>query len=149
MNESNTTSTQMSVLTALGFGPDSPLMSEPKLFTDTRFLATLLLELEHELQPADARAALFQIGLIRGMRDAYQVLDQAFLPGLTPTASPPESPPLAMRFQTHRADAGIEIPGSWPEGYEAEARLSKLGSSAEANCSLSAGYTSGMQLYLF
>jgi hypothetical protein len=143
VNNSDATPTPMSVLATLGFGPDSPLMREAKLFTDMRFLGALLVELEDELDPSGARAALFQIGLIQGMRDAYQVLDQTFLPGFAPAAPLPECPPLAIHLETHRSQGGIEIPGAWPEGYEAEARLSKLGSSPEATCSLSAGYTSG------
>jgi hypothetical protein len=143
VNKSEATPTQMSVLATIGFGPDSPLMRQAKLFTDMRFLAALLVELEDELGPAGARAALFQIGLIQGMRDAYQVLDQTFVPGLAPTSPLPECPPLAIHLETHGSQGGVEIPGAWPECYEAEARLSKLGSSPDATCSLSAGYTSG------
>jgi len=133
----------MSVLAALGFGPDSLLMHEPKLFTDMRFLAALVVELEGELGPAGARAALYQIGLIHGLRDAYRLLDQSPVPGLTPEAAVPECPPLAIRLEARRNQPAIEISGSWPECYEAEARLSKLGSSADVSCSLTAGYTSG------
>jgi hypothetical protein len=39
--------------------------------------------------------------------------------------------------------AAIEIPGSWPECYEADSRLARLGPAETPSCVLSAGYTSG------
>jgi len=37
------------MLIELGFGPDTVLMNDPKLFVDSRFLASLLVELDDEL----------------------------------------------------------------------------------------------------
>jgi hypothetical protein len=133
----------MSVLASLGFGPDSLLMNEPKLFTNTHFLAALVVELEEELGRAGARAALCQIGLIHGLRDAFRTLQQSFIPELAPAAPLPGYPPLAIHFEARRSQTSVEIAGSWPECYEAEARLSKFDSSPDVSCSLSAGYTSG------
>ena len=63
----------MAILTALGFGPETLLQSEPKMFMNGRFLASLLVELEDELESTGAQRALFQIGLLFGLRDAYRM----------------------------------------------------------------------------
>ena len=54
---------ESNVLGMLGFGPESLLMNDPKLFVDVRFLGNLLGELEVKLGQDGARTALFQIGL--------------------------------------------------------------------------------------
>jgi predicted hydrocarbon binding protein len=118
-------------------------MSEPRIFMNTRFLASLLIEIEDELEIHDARRALFQIGLLFGLRDAYRL---ARVEARGPQNSVAESTLLAIRFsqQAGKTPVGqIEIPGSWPEHYEAESRLSKLGPEELPSCALSAGYTSG------
>ncbi len=66
---------ELDTLAALGFGPDSPLMAEPKLFLDGAFLAALQAEMEDELGADEARITFFQIGLIHGLRDALRVSD--------------------------------------------------------------------------
>ena len=53
---------QLEMLTSLGFGPDTVLMNDPKLFVDGRFLASLLVEIHDKLGPQKASLALFQIG---------------------------------------------------------------------------------------
>ena len=60
----------LELLTSLGLGHDTALMNDPKLFVDGRFLASLLVELEDELGPRKASLALFQIGMLHGLRDA-------------------------------------------------------------------------------
>jgi hypothetical protein len=141
----------LQTLSALGFSPDAALMNDPKLFVDRRFLAALLVQLERELESAAPADTLFQIGLIHGLRDAERVLRGEFLPlrpGLDTVAasSAAASTPLAMRLGARGHDGAggaIAIPGCWPECYEADARLSRLGPSAGPSCALSAGYTSG------
>lgn len=132
---------ELDVLVALGFGPETLLMSEPKIFLDRRFLAALLVELEEALEPTGARRALFQIGLLYGFRDAFRIADEC----AAPTGSA-ETTLLALSLG-HYGNADqpgqIEIDGGWPECYEAEARLSKLGAADCPACALSAGYTSG------
>jgi hypothetical protein len=134
---------ELQLLIALGFGPDSVLMNEPKLFVDLPFLAALQRELVDELGEDGASRTLFHIGAIHGLRDAARVADvQPDTPG------PVECPPLSMRLGAHRpADPsgadGTWIPGGWPDHFEAEARLSKLGACSRPGCTLSAGYTSG------
>ena len=64
---------ELQVLAALGFGPDSALMSEPKLFVDCAFLAALQDELHCELGAEEAERAFFHIGLIHGLRDAARI----------------------------------------------------------------------------
>lgn len=132
----------LDMLAGIGFGPTSQLMTEPKLFVDARFLAALQVEFEEELGAEEAAIALFQIGLLHGLRDAMQFgdLDHARpgLPVLVGTA------PLAMRFGAITpGPRGLELSGSWPDAHEAEARLSKLGQATRHVCLLSAGYTSG------
>ena len=56
------TTPDLSVLSALGFGPGAALTSEPKLFVDRRFLSALMVELERELAVEGAQSAFFQIG---------------------------------------------------------------------------------------
>jgi anti-anti-sigma regulatory factor len=79
---------------------------------------------------------------MHGLRDAQKFSDLASLtPGATGLVA---SSPLAMRFGTIETGArGFELKGSWPDGHEAEARLSKLGRADAHACALSAGYTSG------
>ncbi len=134
-------------LAALGFGPDSTLIKEPKLLVDSRFLATLLAEFEAKLGPEETARTLFQIGLMRGLRDANQALQRSFA-----SARPDEGEwlvtinPLAMRLapnQTTNRAGGHAFQGCWPEAFEAAARLSKLGPAGAPSCALSAGYTSG------
>ncbi len=133
---------ELQLLSALGFGPDSVLMSEPKLFVDSGFLAALQRELHDELGAEEAERTLFHIGLIHGLRDATRVSDvEPGRDGLLPVV---ECPPLAMRFGSQKTTDGIlEVAGAWPDHFESEARLSKLGTGRHPACALSAGYTSG------
>ena len=147
MKKTNECTSALSTLAALGFGPDSALMRDPKLLLDGRFLSSLLAEFRSELGEREANLTLFQIGLMRGLRDSNRLLDGAFSALRTDSDNPPpSSPPLALCFGS---EAGPAAPGShrlhgtWPEGYEASARLAKFGSSDSPCCALSAGYTSG------
>ena len=136
---------ELQLLAALGFGPDSVLMNEPKLFVDAAFLAALQRELADELGDAEAERAFFHIGLLHGLRDAIRI----------GTAEPAgdgcpelvEYPSLVMRLGPlagHARRPGcFEATGCWPDAFEAESRLSKLGASPAPACALSAGYTSG------
>ena len=136
---------ELQLLAALGFGPDSALMNEPKLFVDAAFLSALQSELVSELGEEEASRTFFHIGMIHGLRDAARIGEAepgpAGMPGVI------ETPPLAMRFgggmSSGATASELEMAGCWPEQFEAEARLNKLGSSAAGVCSLSAGYTSG------
>ncbi|MBW2291060.1 MAG: hypothetical protein JRG89_09540 [Deltaproteobacteria bacterium] len=134
---------EIDILSALGFGPETLLMGEPRIFMNTRFLASLLVEIEDELEALGARRALFQIGLLFGLRDAYRLTR---IESHAAQNSVAESTLLAIRFSQRAGPSAageIEIPGSWPEHYEAESRLSKLGPEEVPCCALSAGYTSG------
>lgn len=143
MTAAGKAASEIDILTALGFGPETLLTSEPRIFMNTRFLASLLVEIEDELEALGARRALFQIGLLFGLRDAYRLTQ---MDGGGPQGPVAESTLLAIRFSQPAGTAAagtIEIPGSWPEQYEAESRLSKLGPEEVPCCALSAGYTSG------
>lgn len=146
MNELSQTWPDLRTLQELGFGPDAALMHEPKLFVDRRFLAALLEQFGQELGDEAAAGALFQIGLLHGLRDAFRVV------GTSPeSVAPTESlhggmTPIAIRLNAHRAgqdSQGCEVSGRWPECFEADARLSRLGPAHTPQCHLSAGYTSG------
>jgi len=136
----------LEMLTGLGFGPDTLLMNDPKLFVDVRFLASLLVELDDELEDGDRALALFQIGLLHGLRDATRICrnhDDASPMPLRPTA---ETTSLVMHWTSGACadDAGrLSIQGCWPEGHEASARCSRLGAGTSPQCWLSAGYTTG------
>jgi hypothetical protein len=134
------------MLTELGFGPETALMNDPKLFVDGRFLASLLVELDDELDEQKGALALFQIGLLHGLRDAARVCrghdDET---GSTPSEAA-ETTSLVMRWSSGvRTDASgaFSIVGSWPERHEAIARCSRLGPPASPKCWMSAGYTTG------
>jgi predicted hydrocarbon binding protein len=135
------------MLTQLGFGPETLLMNDPKLFVDGRFLASLLAELDGELGRSDAEFALFQIGLLHGLRDAARVCrthDEERQPNSIDKLA--DTTPLLMRWSggVVTDDTGdLSIGGSWPERHEAVARCSRLGSAADPACWLSSGYTSG------
>ena len=133
---------ELQLLAALGFGPDSALLNDPKLFVDSKFLAALQREFVEELGWEEASRVFFHIGLIHGLRDAGRLDD-------TPcerSQAPPVRTclPVAMSFGSHKAANGqVEVAGSWMDHFEADARLSDLGESPHPACSLSSGYTSG------
>ncbi|MBW2422855.1 MAG: 4-vinyl reductase [Deltaproteobacteria bacterium] len=138
------------MLTALGFGPDTVLMNDPKLFVDGRFLASLLLELDDELGPADAALALFQIGLLHGLRDAARLCepDEQHEMETSPIPVVPTSGTTSLvmewRSGASMAPSGVlALSGSWPERHEATARCARLGSADRPTCWMSAGYTTG------
>ena len=129
------------LLARLGFGPETVLMNDPKLFVDRPFLAALLAEFAGELGAELAASALFQIGLMHGFRDAKRFLDD----GPETTAHPREASTrsTSLALELGPAEPGMRITGQWPELHEAEARLQRLGLAATPACHLSAGYTSG------
>jgi hypothetical protein len=133
------------MLTSLGFGPDSVLMNDPKLFVDGRFLAYLLVELHDELPDQEASLALFQIGLLHGLRDAARVClghDR----GGAGIGDPPETTSLVMQWTggaQNDAQGAFSIHGVWPERHEATSRCARLGAASAPACWMSAGYTTG------
>jgi len=135
---------QIQMLTSLGFGTDTVLMNDPKLFVDGRFLASLLVELDSELGQQKALLALFQIGLFHGLRDAARVCRERDDPASNVTF--PDTTSVVMRWtgggSTHEAGT-FSIEGSWPERHEAVARVSRLGAPESPSCWMSAGYTTG------
>ncbi|MEE2673303.1 MAG: V4R domain-containing protein [Myxococcota bacterium] len=133
---------ELQLLSALGFGLDSTLMNEPKLLIDSAFLAGLQREFFDELGGEGAARAFFHIGAIHGLRDARRIDDsQPERDGLVPMVG---YSPLVMDLGAQTARDGlIEVAGGWPDHFEANARLSKLGASEHPSCSLSTGYTSG------
>jgi len=140
--------TALELLVRLGFGPDTLLMNDPKLFVDVRFLSSLLVELEEELGPADAALALFQIGLLHGLRDAARLchrLDRADPRRAIPPAHEATSLLMDWRRGAHGEDGSGRpaIAGSWPERHEAHARSARLPAPDNPSCWLSSGYTTG------
>jgi hypothetical protein len=134
------------MLTKLGFGPDTVLMNDSKLFVDSRFLASLLVELDDELDERDGALALFQIGLLHGLRDAARISRNHDDASLSTPSKAAETTPLVMHWTSGvRTDASgrYSIEGSWPERHEAVARCSRLGPADSPNCWMSAGYTTG------
>lgn len=137
----------LAMLTALGFGPDTVLMNDPKLFVDGRFLASLLVELEDELGPRSAGVALFQIGLLHGLRDAARCCRRHGQDEPTKASAPSaDTTALVMSWDAGmRRDPGgaFALSGHWPECHEAAARSSRRGLAQAPSCWLSAGYTTG------
>jgi hypothetical protein len=135
----------LELLTSLGFGPDTVLMNDPKLFVDGRFLASLLVELYDELPDRQASLALFQIGLLHGLRDAARVCSGHEVPE-RPGHDGAETTSLVMQWKgpsRGAADEPFLVRGSWPERHEAMARCARLGAASEPTCWMSAGYTTG------
>ena len=136
-------------LSSLGFGPDSPLMNEPRLLVDGRFLGAIMVELEDELGAEQARRVFYQIGLFHGLRDADRLVAQNLhrcTGDPTGDSTGAEATPLAIALGPRRADAStgsVELSGEWPESYEAQTRLARLGPDETPSCWLSAGYTAG------
>ncbi|MCP4906368.1 MAG: hypothetical protein GY910_15430 [bacterium] len=134
------------MLTTLGFGPDTVLMNDPKLFVDGRFLASLLVEFQAELGARGASLALFQIGLLHGLRDAARVCQDDSDPLHPATEVSAETTALVMQWtagaQTD-ARGAFSLEGCWPERHEAVAHTSRLGAGEDPTCWMSAGYTSG------
>ncbi|HIF93071.1 MAG: 4-vinyl reductase [Myxococcales bacterium] len=139
----------LEMLNRLGFGPDTVLMNDPKLFVDGRFLASLLVELQDELSEKEAGLALFQIGLLHGLRDAARLRSKHKDHGTesAPYSNDfPETTPLVMHWSdgTSTDESGrFSLRGRWPERHEAIARTSRLAISESPQCSMSAGYTTG------
>ena len=121
-------------------------MNDPKLFVDGRFLASLLVELQDELGTPDSNLALFQIGLLHGLRDAARICDDHEDLSHPSHQTNAETTSLVMQWtggaQTN-ADGAFSVEGTWPERHEAVARCSRLGASPEVSCWMSSGYTSG------
>jgi len=137
----------LEMLTALGFGPDTALMNDPKLFVDSRFLASLISELDDELGEERTSLTLFQIGLLHGLRDAARlcrVHEHDPLESAHPIV--PETTSLVMDWVSgaarDEADS-LSIMGCWPERHEAMSRCSRLGPAVDPSCWMSAGYTTG------
>jgi hypothetical protein len=137
----------LAMLSDLGFGPDTALMNDPKLFVDGRFLASLLVELNEELDEQNGALALFQIGLLHGLRDAARMSRNHESGTLSsPDSQAADTTPLVMHWASGiRTDESgrLSIQGSWPERHEANARCSRLGPPASPHCKMSAGYTTG------
>jgi V4R domain len=136
----------LELLTSLGFGPDTLLMNDPKLFVDGRFLASLLVELDDELGPRKAGLALFQIGMLHGLRDAARACRRHGESDGADARFAAETTALVMNWGAgiHVLTGGaFELSGSWPERHEASARISRLEIASAPSCSLSAGYTTG------
>jgi predicted hydrocarbon binding protein len=135
------------MLTALGFGPDTALMNDPKLFIDMRFLASLISELDDELGGERASLTLFQIGLLHGLRDAARVCrTHEYDPAESAKPIAPETTSLVMDWGSGTVrdeDDSLSIVGCWPERHEAMSRCSRLGAPVEPGCWMSAGYTTG------
>jgi hypothetical protein len=135
-----------SLFAALGIGPEAELLHEPRLLLNSQFLGALLAEIEDELGCDGARLTFFQLGFVHGLRDAQRIMNTSFQAsdfGAGPNA---EAPPLAIQLGGHRRDGesgGITLSGSWPERFEANARVARLGPDDAPSCALSAGYTSG------
>ncbi len=156
----------LDLLVGLGFGPDTVLMNDPKLFVDGRFLASLLVELQDELGAERSSLALFQIGLLHGLRDAARMCREIDGPGtvedgaddrqrnsqdryrnaMHTAPTPAETTSLVMQWtagaQTDE-DGAFSLEGCWPERHEAVSHCSRLGSADRPACYLSAGYTTG------
>ena len=135
---------QLEMLTSLGFGPDTVLMNDPKLFVDGRFLASLLVELHGELGQQKASLALFQIGLFHGLRDAARVCRER--DDRAANVPSPNTTSVVMQWTggAHTDEAGtFSLEGTWPERHEAVARVSRLGAPESPSCWMSAGYTTG------
>ncbi|MEZ4330391.1 MAG: 4-vinyl reductase [Myxococcota bacterium] len=134
------------MLTALGFGPDTVLMNDPKLFVDGRFLASLLVELEDELGPRSASVALFQIGMLHGLRDAARCCRRHVQDEPTTGFAAADTTALVMRWDSgiqRGRDGAYALTGHWPECHEAAARTARQGLAHAPACWLSAGYTTG------
>lgn len=142
----------LGLLMRLGFGPDTLLMNDPKLFVDGRFLASLRVELDEELGLETAALALFEIGLLHGLRDALRSCGMhaaAADRGLPPL---PRTTSLVMQWQhgAGKSDAGtLRFHGCWPERHEAVAHCSRRGAASQPGCFMSAGYTTGWLSGLF
>lgn len=134
------------MLNRLGFGPDTVLMNDPKLFVDGRFLSSLLVELEEELNESESSLALFQIGLLHGLRDAVRLRGRDEDEPGSSVMDTAQTTPLVMHWTTgaQTDDSGrISFQGCWPEKHEAVARISRLGAAPGPSCAMSAGYTTG------
>jgi hypothetical protein len=110
------------------------------MLLDPEFLGSLHLELAQRLAPAEARAALLQLGFLHGLRDALRLLRTGFAP-LEPVALGPAAPRLAIRLDPQ--SPAREWTGRWPEGTEARAVAEAGAPRGEPSCHVSAGYTSG------
>jgi hypothetical protein len=120
-------------------------MNDPKLFVDGRFLSSLLVELDDELGPHRSAIALFQIGLLHGLRDAARLCrGHESLEGRRPADV--ETTSLVMGWTLGDVEvpaSGMRLMGHWPERHEASARCARSGPADAPSCWMSAGYTTG------
>jgi len=139
-------SLRSAALAALGLDLESTLDEEPHFLLDVCFLGALHSELVEHLGREEAHAALLQLGLLHGLRDAALVLRAGL--GGSPLELPhgsPATPRLAIRLAPHPSAPAsrFEIRGEWPERQEAAAHLTAIGSATDPICRVSSGYTSG------
>ncbi|MCS5635912.1 MAG: hypothetical protein NZ990_05300, partial [Myxococcota bacterium] len=120
-NKTERRARNLACLEDLGFGPDSILMSDPKLFLDSAFLAIVTAEFDQELGENCSRQALREIGRHHGICDATRTLAAESLGELDRNSALPHSGPnLVIHFGTPPPDSqGRVLNGSWPEGHEA------------------------------
>ena len=131
------------MLTSLGFGPDTVLMNDPKLFVDGRFLASLLVELQDELGPRNASLVLFQIGLLHGLRDAARVCHEH--DDTNEISDNADTTALVMQWAAGAptdTTGNFSLEGIWPERHEAVARCARLGAPSDPACWVAAAWPS-------
>lgn len=135
-------------LAALGLDLADTLREEPRFLTDTAFIGALHLELRERLGPADARAALMQLGFLHGLRDSLELVTRGMRPAAG-AAGGAGRPRLALALETAPATRGQPLHGVYRDGIEARAVASTLGPQPEATCALTSGYASGWLSGLF
>jgi anti-anti-sigma regulatory factor len=134
-------------LEALGLDLEASLREDSRVLLDPQLLAALHQELESQLEAAEARAALLQLGFLHGLRDALLLTGAALNSGPEMLTQGPMAPRLAMRMSQMSSD-GLHVSGSWPERLETLHREPSE-APAGASCFLSSGYTSGWLSGLF
>jgi hypothetical protein len=126
---------------------DRELQDDARLLVDPRFHAALRLELATRLPAPELAAALVQLGFLRGWRDAAGALSGSGFLGGGPGRATPAL--VAMRLGACAPGGPVELPGVWPEAFEAEAVLGATRRVDAPACHLSSGYTSGWLSRLF
>ena len=147
MTEQKGENADIELLTRLGFGLKSRLMSDSRVLVDAHFQGILFHELNEKLGGELAGNVRAQIGLYHGLREGLAALGsaQTDLPHDAPPA--PACPTVPIRLRGCGKRSEFEIRGTWCDTAEARAEASR--GTASPQCTLTSGYASGWLSGLF
>ena len=129
----------LDLLARLGFAPNAPLMNEPHVLVDPRYVHRLRRQLAKTLGSQAARRVESQIGLFHGLREGRRAVGGP----LRPVAEQPGIPSVAVTVLGRSGHRDQTVRGRWARTVETAGAARASGDMEPGDCLLTAGYTSG------